>query len=289
MDVSHLPRPSGSGILLDIDWSRWELFDGTGWGLAFLVDAVDVLLVAYVVFRIFRLLRGSAAIPIFLGLLVFYFIWKAVNYLGFNLLGDLLGQFAGVGVVALLIVFQQELRAFLLHIGDREVLRKVPKWMRRWMPTQAPAAPSDLRSMVDALYAIAGRGDGALVVLAGKSPLTPYLSAYIPMDAKPTGGLIESIFLKQSPLHDGGLIWSQGRLSAVKAVLPLTERADVPSHWGMRHRAACGITEKTDAIALIVSEERGDVSIAFAGQIEPQSGPTATIKRLRQMLQSRNS
>lgn len=273
---------------LGLDIRRWELFDDSGWGLAFLVDAVDVLLVTYLVIRVFRLLRGTAAIPIFLGLMVIYFVWKAVNYLGFNLLGDLLGQFAGVGVVALLIVFQQELRAFLIHIGDREVLRKVPKWMRRWMPDPTPAPPSELRILVDAAFAIAARGDGALVVIAGKSPLTPYLTAYTAMDAKPSTGLIESIFLKQGPLHDGALIWSHGKLSAVRAVLPLTARPEVPAHWGMRHRAASGITERTDAIALVVSEERGEVSIAFAGQIEPQPTPSATVKRLRQLLQSRS-
>jgi diadenylate cyclase len=274
---------------LGLDIRTWDWLDASDWGLAFLVDAVDLLLVTYVVIRIFRLLRGTAAIPIFLGLMVVYFVWKSVNYLGFNLLGDLLGQFAGVGVVALLIVFQQELRAFLIHIGDREVLRKVPKWMRRWMPNPTPAPPSDLKSLVDAAFSIAARGDGALIVLAGKSPLTPYLTAYTAMDAKPSAGLVESIFLKQGPLHDGALIWSQGRLSAVRAVLPLTERPDVPAPWGMRHRAASGITERTDAIALVVSEERGEVSLAFAGQIEPQPNPSATVKRLRQLLQSRNS
>ena len=270
-------------FLLDLNLPASE------WGLAFLVDVLDVLLVAYVVYRIFRLVRGTAAIPIFLGLSVLYFVWKAVSYLGFNLLGDLLGQFAGVGVVALLIVFQQELRAFLLHIGDQEVLRKVPRWMRRWMPAQAPSIPSDLRSLVDAAFSIAERGDGALMVLQGKSPLSPHLTASAPLDAKVNAALIESIFSKSSPLHDGALILQGSRMTAVRGVLPLTERQDVPSHWGMRHRAACGITERTDAVALVVSEERGEVSIAIGGNIEPQTGPGATTKRLRQLLQARNT
>lgn len=232
-----------------------------------LIALLDYTLVGFIIYQLYRLTRGTSAIPVFLGLLAIYVFWQLITALGLNLLSDLLGQFIGVGVIAILIVFQQELRTFLLFIGDQEFLRQQPVWLRNILPRRADTGRTEVSEVIDALYRIADRGEGALVVIGRKSPLQTHISSVTPIDARISAPLIESIFFKNSPLHDGALLIAYGRMTGVRAVLPVTQRPDLPPEWGMRHRAALGITEATDAVALVVSEEHRDVRVAIGSQL----------------------
>lgn len=232
-----------------------------------LIALLDYTLVGFIIYQLYRLTRGTSAIPVFLGLLAIYVFWQLITALGLNLLSDLLGQFIGVGVIAILIVFQQELRTFLLFIGDQEFLRQQPVWLRNILPRRADTGRTEVSEVIDALYRIADRGEGALVVIGRKSPLQTHISSVTPIDARISAPLIESIFFKNSPLHDGALLIAYGRMTGVRAVLPVTQRPDLPPEWGMRHRAALGITEATDAVALVVSEEHRDVRVAIGSEL----------------------
>lgn len=238
----------------------------TTW-IGVLIAMLDYALVGFIIYQLYRLTRGTSAIPVFLGLLAIYVFWQLITALGLNLLSDLLGQFIGVGVIAILIVFQQELRTFLLFIGDQEFLRQQPAWLRNILPRRADTGRTEVSEIVDALFRIADRGEGALVVIGRKSPLQTHISSVTPIDARISAPLIESIFFKNSPLHDGALLIAYGRMTGVRAVLPVTQRPDLPAEWGMRHRAALGITEATDAVALVVSEEHRDVRVAIGSQL----------------------
>lgn len=239
---------------------------GTTW-IGVLIALLDYALVGFILYQLYRLTRGTSAIPVFLGLLAIYVFWQLITALGLNLLSDLLGQFIGVGVIAILIVFQQELRTFLLFIGDQEFLRQQPAWLRNILPRRADTGRTEVNEIIDALYRIADRGEGALVVIGRKSPLQTHISSVTPIDARISAPLIESIFFKNSPLHDGALLIAYGRMTGVRAVLPVTQRPDLPAEWGMRHRAALGITEATDAVALVVSEEHRDVRVAIGSEL----------------------
>jgi len=238
---------------------------GTWWGL--FIAILDGALVGFIIYQLYRLTRGTSAIPVFLGLLAIYAFWQLITALGLNLLSDLLGQFIGVGVIAILIVFQQELRSFLLFIGDQDFLKTQPVWLRNILPSRRDTGSSEVSEIVEALYRIADRGEGALVVIGRKSPLQTHIASVTPLDAAISAPLIESIFFKNSPLHDGALLIAYGRMTGVRAVLPVSQRPDLPPEWGMRHRAALGISERTDAIALVVSEEHRDVRVAVGSEL----------------------
>lgn len=256
---------------------------GSGWGIA--VAVLDVALVGFIVFQLYRLTRGTSAIPVFLGLLAIYVFWQIITLLGLNLLSDLLGQFIGVGVIAILIVFQQELRSFLLFIGDHDFLKTQPAWLRNILPTRADTGQSEVTEILEALHRIAARGEGALVVIGRKSPLQTHISSVTPLDAAISAPLIESIFFKNSPLHDGALLIAYGRMTGVRAVLPVSQRPDLPPEWGMRHRAALGITERTDAVALVVSEEHRDVRVAVGNELHVAPGRAELMRLISEALQ----
>lgn len=253
------------------------------WDVA--VAALDFTLVAFILFQLYRLTRGTSAIPVFLGLLVIYLFWQLITALGLNLLSDLLGQFIGVGVIAVLIVFQQELRTFLLFIGDQDFLKRQPAWLRTFLPTRRDTGRSEVNEILEALYRIADRGEGALVVIGRKSPLQTHIASVTPMDAAISAPLIESIFFKNSPLHDGALLIAYGRMTGVRAVLPVSQRQDLPPEWGMRHRAALGITERTDAIVLVVSEEHRDVRVAVGEELQVAPSRSALLRLVHEALE----
>ncbi len=261
------------------DWNH-----STPW-LSVLIALIDYALVGFIIYQLYRLTRGTSAIPVFLGLLAIYLFWQLITALGLNLLSDLLGQFIGVGVIAILIVFQQELRSFLLFIGDQEFLKQQPAWLRNILPTRADTGRTEVNEIVDALYRIAGRGEGALVVIGRKSPLQTHISSVTPIDAQISAPLIESIFFKNSPLHDGALLIAYGRMTGVRAVLPVSQRPDLPAEWGMRHRAALGMTERTDAIALVVSEEHRDVRVAVGTEMHVAPSRTELLRLVHEALE----
>jgi uncharacterized protein (TIGR00159 family) len=218
---------------------------------------------------------------IFAGILAIYFVWKIVEALKMDLLSEILGKFIDVGIIALLIVFQPELRRFLLLIGTPEILEKF-SFGKRFFSRKGKKKllASDLQAIIKACSEMSESRTGALIILATDSDLNFYIKTGEQLDANISVNTLESIFYKNSPLHDGAVILSGGKIRAARCVLPITEREDFPSHLGMRHRAAAGITEHSDAIGIIVSEQTGEISFAKGGQIENGLSPDKLKKRI---------
>lgn len=236
------------------------------------LDILDILIVAFLLFKVYQLLKGGTAINIFVGIVSIYVLWWLfVKILDMQLLGAILGQFMSVGVLALIIVFQQEVRRFLLVIGSNSftgkdsITRKLMPW--NWK-TQAPT-PANITPIVKACISMSKNKTGAIIVIARTTDLNFFESTGDLMDADVSKRLLESIFFKNSPLHDGAVIIVNNKIKAARCVLPVTENTDLPAQYGMRHRAALGITEQSDALSLIVSEETGQISMAIDGKIYP--------------------
>lgn len=249
------------------------------------LDALDIFLVSLLIYQLYNLIKGTAAINIFLGLLSFYLLWLLVRALNMQLLGSILGQFIGVGVIALIIVFQQELRRFLLLIGTTGLFgRKRRRRSTSILPFNLGSTQPtklDINALVRACQDMAETKTGAIIVLTRDSELKFYMNTGEKIDAKVTTRLLESIFFKNSPLHDGAIIISNNRVVAARCVLPVTENESFPIHLGMRHRAAVGVTENSDAIAIIVSEQTGDISYAREGELTYNVTP----QKLSEMLE----
>ena len=226
----------------------------------------DVLLVTWLLYQLYKLLRGSVALNVALGLLSVYLVYLVVDALGLELLSNILGEFVSVGVLASIILFQQEIRRFLLGVGKAAMERGtgMGHWWRR--PAQPGAAPS-VASYVEAAKSLAAKETGALICFARTSDLGSYAESGDRLDAEASKRLLLAIFNKTSPLHDGAVIVAQGRLLAARCILPVSQNPEVPAALGLRHRAALGLTEITDAVVLVVSEETGQVSLVRHGEI----------------------
>ena len=228
------------------------------------IDAADVLLVTVLLYQLYKLLRGSVALNVALGLVSFYLLYLVVKATGMELLTKILGQFMSVGVLASIILFQQEIRRFLLRVGRATALERVRGWS--WgRPTKA--APLAVGPFVEAAKSLSGKFTGALICFTQASDLTPFAESGDRLDAEISKRLLLSIFNKTSPLHDGAVIVANGRLRAARCILPVSENPDVPASLGLRHRAAIGLSEITDAVVLVVSEETGAMSLVRHGKV----------------------
>lgn len=247
------------------------------------LDAIDILIVAILLYQFYNLVRGTAAINIFLGIVSLYLLWLLVRALNMQLLGSILGQFIGVGVLALIVVFQQEIRRFLLLLGTSGLLsgkRSPLAWLRIKGSLQSETE-LDVNAIITACMNMAQSYTGAIMVLTRESDLNFYVSTGDSIEADVSVKLLESIFYKNSPLHDGAVIITDNRIKATRCVLPVTEDDSFPAHLGMRHRAAVGVTETSDAVVLVVSEQTGDISIAVDGDLQYDLSP----KQLRAQLE----
>jgi uncharacterized protein (TIGR00159 family) len=249
-----------------------------------ILDILDILLVAFLCYQLYKLIRGTVAINIFLGILSLYLLWFVVDALKMELLSTILGQVLGVGVLALFIVFQQEIRKFLLMIGT-QYLSPNSKFSIRSLffrrHEKKGRSEVDIDAVVKAARNMSDSRTGALIVIQRKTSLAPYEETGDIIDAKTSNRLIENIFFKNSPLHDGALIIVRDHIRAARCVLPSTDNTNLPAQYGMRHRAALGVTENSDAVVVVVSEETGSIAFAEAGSIKP--GITST--GLRQLLE----
>lgn len=239
-----------------------QIFDN--WSI---IKIVDFALVALIVYQIYKLIRGTVAIKIFIGIVAIYILWKAVTALEMQLLSEILGQIIGVGVIALIILFQQELRQFLVLIGNRRFLKGKPAFVQRWFSPGGPPPSGHMVAIVAACKRMAKSKTGALIVVARKADPAPFILSSKRLDARISSTLIETIFFKNSPLHDGAVIIKNGRISSAGAVLPISETPELMSGLGMRHRAAIGMSEQTDSLVILVSEERGEISYALQGKL----------------------
>ncbi|MEO0310555.1 MAG: hypothetical protein RIQ89_212 [Bacteroidota bacterium] len=248
-----------------------------------LIDLVDIFIVAYLLFRLYNLLRGGVAINIFIGLLIVYGLYLIfVKVLNMTLLGTVLSQFMSVGFLALIIVYQQEIRRFLIILGTNSYIAKNPftKQILPWNWQSQTRAALNITAILKACRQMSKDRTGAIIVIAKSSELKYYSNTGDVMNAEVSQRLLESIFFKNSPMHDGAVIIVNNMIRAARCVLPVTENNELPAHLGMRHRAAIGVTEQSDAIAIIVSEETGEISIAHEGKINISVGIDDLQKKL---------
>lgn len=232
------------------------------------VDLIDILLVTLLLSQVYKLMRGSMAIRVFLGFLSLYLIYLVVRAAEMELLSSILGQFMGVGVIAVIILFQQEIRKFLLLVGRTTSFQEGQfiKSMKSLLSTSA-SEQMDATPIVDAAKALGASNTGALIVLSKDSELKFYTESGDRMDALVSKRLLLSIFNKNSPMHDGAAIIYHGRILASRCILPVSDKDDLPANYGLRHRAALGMSEVTDTFMVIVSEETGQISTATNGQM----------------------
>mgnify|MGYP003665595376 FL=1 len=220
-----------------------------------IVNIIDIALVAALLYQVYKLLKGSVAIKIFLGFLSIYLIYLLVRALRMELLSAILGQFMGVGVIAAIIIFAPEIRKFLLLIGRSSLLSDDNVWKDMlFFWRKKDNSLFNISPIIDASKTLAGSNTGALMVISKSTELKFYAESGDILDAELSKRLLISIFNKYSPLHDGAVIIHNGKIKAARCILPVTER-EVPAQFGLRHRAAIGMSEATDAIVLIVSEE----------------------------------
>ena len=245
-----------------------------------ILDALDILLVAVLLYYVYKLLKGTVAINIFIGIALIVLIWKITEALQMKMLSGLLGALLSLGAIAVLIVFQPEVRKFLLMLGStnfankRNFLKQL-KFLKTEIHTNM-----DVEAVVKACDSMASTKTGALIVLERTHNLDFVKSTGDKMNSEINQPIIESIFYKNSPLHDGALIVKENFIIATRVVLPLSNK-NLPSRFGLRHRAAIGITEKTDALCLIVSEETGKMSYIKDGEFILFKNPNELIETIR--------
>ncbi|AII52270.1 diadenylate cyclase CdaA [Hymenobacter sp. APR13] len=246
------------------------------------IDVVDVLLVTVLFYQLYKLLTGSVALKIFLGFMSIYLFYLVVKAAGMELLTSILGQFMSVGVLAGIILFQQEIRRFLLNIGKATAFERMR--MFPWRRDTENAERLNVTPFVEAAKSLAGKQTGALIAFSLASDLKPFGDTGDLIDAAVSKRLLLSIFNKTSPLHDGAVIISRGRIKAARCILPVSENPDVPAALGLRHRAAIGLTEVTDAVVLVVSEETGQISLVRGGEVFRNLAPADLRARLNEFL-----
>jgi len=231
-----------------------------------ILDILDIVFVALLLYYVYKLVRGTAAVNIFIGIVVIYLVWLLTQLLQMELLSSVLGEFVGVGVFALIVVFQQEIRKFLLMIGSTNFTQKGRFFRSFKIGRDDVRSKLDVEAIIDACEAMGKTYTGALMVIQKNNKLDFVKNTGDKMKIKLNQPIIESIFFKNSPLHDGAMIIEESQITATRVILPVSNDRSIPLRFGLRHRAAVGITEKTDALALVVSEESGQTSYIRDGQ-----------------------
>lgn len=241
-----------------------------------LIDIIDILLVALLIYEIIRLVKGTSAVSIIAAIITLYVIWIVVTALNMKLLSSIMEQVLGVGVIALIVIFQPEIRRFLLHFGAKYNSAKNFKWFRKLFMgnTKVGIRAEVLEELTGACRKMSETKTGALIVMRHTSSLTDFIETGDEIDANINRRLIENIFFKNTPLHDGAMIVTNDKIIAARCTLPVSENMNIPPHFGMRHRAAAGITEATDATAIVVSEETGEISFVVNGELKKMNSIT---------------
>ncbi|TJZ61958.1 TIGR00159 family protein [Sphingobacterium olei] len=263
--------------------------DGLGFNLLEgfrLLDIIDILLVAVIIYYIYSLIKGTIAVNILLGVGLFYGIFLVVKQLEMRLLTEIFGGFISVGSIALIVVFQQEIRRFLLHIGKNISLRR-KKFFWSFLASKRTTQQDrseEIKPIIEACKSMSRSRTGALLVFSKYFDEEYYQTSGEYVDAPVSKRLLESIFFKNSPLHDGAVVIVDFRVMTASSVLPLSDSEDLPPQFGLRHRAAIGVTEVSEAVAVIVSEETGEISFAKDGNINMNLTPEELEKILREEL-----
>ncbi len=236
------------------------------------IDILDILMVAAIIFLIFRSIRGTTAINIFIAIIIVLLVRVIAEAVGMKMMSSLLGTLIDMGAVALVVIFQPEVRRFLNSLGRKAettlerqsfLQRLVPSWRSRKVDTHA------ISEITEACREMSAQKEGALILILHKNTLEDIIATGDTVDAEISRRLIMNIFFKNSPLHDGAMIIANNRIAAARCTLPITNRTDLPARYGMRHKAALGISEQCDADVIVVSEETGGISLARGGQLTP--------------------
>ena len=228
-------------------------------------DFIDILLVAFLLYYTYKLMKASGSINVFTGILVFILIWLVVSQvLEMKLLGSIFDKLVSVGVLALIVLFQDEIRRFLLTLGSHQHARALVRFLTG--NKKEKLQHDDIMPIVMACISMGKQKVGALIVMERNVPLDDVIRTGEIIDANINQRLIENIFFKNSPLHDGAMVISKKRIKAAGCILPVSHNLDIPKELGLRHRAAMGISQVSDALAIIVSEETGVISVAWRGQ-----------------------
>lgn len=231
-----------------------------------ILDILDIVFVALLLYYVYKLVRGTVAVNIFIGIVVIYLVWLLTKLLQMELLSSVLGEFIGVGVFALIVVFQQEIRKFLLMIGSTNFTQR-GRFLRNFRINREDfETKTNVEAIVKACESMGKTYTGALMVIQKSNKLDFVKNTGDKMKIELNQPIIESIFFKNSPLHDGAMIIEDNKITATRVILPVSNDRSIPLRFGLRHRAAVGITEKTDALVVVVSEETGQTSYIKDGQ-----------------------
>ncbi|MBQ7253647.1 MAG: diadenylate cyclase CdaA [Bacteroidales bacterium] len=242
-------------------------------------DILDIILVAFLIYQVYRLIKGTQAMSIFIAIILLYAARAVFGALNMQLLTNLIGAVLDVGLIAIIVIFQPELRRFLIRIGTEvfSVRKKGDGWLRRFFGKYNPTSEissAALEEITSACWRMSENKTGALMVFRHNSSLEQYIETGDTINAAINRRLIENIFFKNSPLHDGAVIMTGESIIAARCTLPISDNQGIPPRYGMRHRAAAGITEASDAEAVVVSEETGEISYVKDGVIKTLSSIT---------------
>lgn len=233
-----------------------------------LIDLLDIMMVAGIIYMLFKWLKDSAAINIFIAIVTLLILRVVVDAINMRMMSALLGTVIDVGAVAIIVIFQPEIRHFLSNLGRKTLASDGNSWMNKLLGRgNSKLAASSVDEIVAACFEMGEDKVGALIVITDKDPLEDIVTTGDRIDANIRKPLIENIFFKNSPLHDGAMVISSDRIVAARCTLPITERTNIPPRYGMRHKAAIGISEQTDASVIVVSEQTGKVSFVKDGKL----------------------
>jgi len=233
-------------------------------------DVLDVLLVAFIIYQLYNLIKGTIAANIFIGGLIVCLLFFGVQYFHMRMLTYILGNFMKVGIIAIVVVFQQEIRRFLLLVGKNASFQRNREWWFYFFGKKEAEKNNyaRIKPIIDACKSMKQTRTGALIVFVKYYDEQFYQNSCELMEAKISKRLLESIFQKHSPLHDGAVVISGNRIKSASCILPLTDKTDLPAQFGLRHRAGIGVSESNDATAIIISEETGELSYAKQGRVK---------------------
>lgn len=233
-----------------------------------LIDLLDILMVAGIIYMLFKWLKDSAAINIFIAIVTLLILRVVVDAINMRMMSALLGTVIDVGAVAIIVIFQPEIRHFLSNLGRKTLASNDNSWINKLLGrSSSKLAASAVDEIAAACFEMGEDKVGALIVITDKDPLEDIITTGDRIDANIRKPLIENIFFKNSPLHDGAMVINSGRIVAARCTLPITERTNIPPRYGMRHKAAIGISEQTDASVIVVSEQTGKVSFVKDGKL----------------------
>ena len=244
-------------------------------------DILDILLVAFLLYYIYRLMKESGTINIFYGVMSFIVVWiVASEIFNLRLIGTILDQFMSIGLLIIVILFQYQIKRFLVELGSHRRLKFLKNVILHHAPTADESRLAWVMPVVYACMNFSKTKTGALIVIEQSIPLDNYEKSGDIIDANVNTRLIENIFFKNSPLHDGAMIIAKDRIMAAGCILPVSHDSDLPRFLGLRHRSALGIAQATDAVAIVVSEETGNISVAHRGKLDIRLTSTELEHRL---------